>query len=186
MSTGAVVLAAGAGRRFGAVKQLAELDGQPLVEHALRAVGLLSPRVVVLGHSADRVRAAVDLHGAKAVVCAEWEEGQAASLRCGIAALGDVDAAVVLLGDMPGITPAAVDAVVAGWDGVADAVRATYGGVPGHPVLLARSLLARAHELHGDTGFRSLLDGARVVLVEAGHLADPADIDTPGDLERHG
>lgn len=184
MRIGALVLAAGAGRRFGGVKQLAEVDGRPLLEHALLAVAVLSPRVVVLGHAADAVRTRVDLHGARSVLCEEWEEGQAASLRFGIAALGPVDAAVVALGDMPGVTPAAVDAVVAAWDGDADGVRATYGGRPAHPVLLARTLLDRAGELRGDVGFRPLLDHARVRDVECGHLADPADIDTREELAR--
>jgi molybdenum cofactor cytidylyltransferase len=185
MSVGAVVLAAGAGRRFGGVKQLAEVDGRPLLEHAALAVAGYSPRVVVLGHAAEEIRAIVDLHGAEPALCAEWEEGQSASLRCGLAALGDVDAAVVVLADMPGITAAAVDAVVAAWDGVAGAVRATYGGEPGHPVLLSRDLLARAGELEGDAGFRPLLEGdTRVISVEAGHLADPADIDTREELGR--
>ena len=183
--TGAIVLAAGAGTRFeGGVKQLAEVDGRPLLEHAALAVASFSPRVVVLGHAADEIQAIVDLHGADLVLCPEWEEGQSASLRCGIGALGDVDAAVVVLADMPGVTPAAVEAVVAGWDGVADAVRATYSGEPRHPVLLSRALLDRAGELSGDVGFRPLLEGARVINVEAGHLADPADIDTREELGR--
>jgi CTP:molybdopterin cytidylyltransferase MocA len=182
---GAVVLAAGAGRRFAdGPKQLAEVDGRPLLEHAVRAVRVLSPRVVVLGHAAEQVLAGVDLHGARSVRCEDWEEGQAASLRFGILALGDVDAAVIALGDMPGVTPAAVDAVVGAWDGEADAVRASYGGRRGHPVLLSRTLLDRAGELHGDEGFRSLLDRARVREVECGHLADPGDIDTREELAR--
>jgi nicotine blue oxidoreductase len=182
---GAIVLAAGAGRRFeGGVKQLAPVDGRPLLEHAVRAVRALSPRIVVLGHAAEEVMAGVDLHGARPVRCADWEEGQSASLRAGIRALGDVDAAVVALGDMPGVTPAAVDAVVAAWDGEADAVRAAYSGRPGHPVLLARALLDRAGELRGDVGFRALLERAEVREVECGHLADPADIDTREELAR--
>jgi molybdenum cofactor cytidylyltransferase len=182
---GALVLGAGAGRRFeGGVKQLAQVDGRPLLEHALRAVHVLSPRVVVLGHAAEQVLAGVDLHGARSVRCEDWEEGQSASLRFGIRALGDVDAAVIALGDMPGVTPAAVDAVVGAWDGEADAVRAVYGGRPGHPVLLARTLLDRAGELRGDEGFRSLFERARVREVECGHLADPADIDTREELAR--
>jgi CTP:molybdopterin cytidylyltransferase MocA len=184
VSVGALVLAAGAARRFGGVKQLAEADGRPLLEHAALAVAGFSPRVVVLGHAAEEIRAIVDLHGATPALCRDWEDGQSASLRCGVAALGDVDAAVVVLADMPGITAAAVEAVVAGWDGTADAVRATYAGEPGHPVLLSRDLLDRAGELQGDVGFRPLLDGARVINVEAGHLADPADIDTREELER--
>ena len=183
MRIGALVLAAGEGRRFGGTKQLAELDGRPLLEHALAAVADVSPRVVVLGHAAEEIRAAVDLHGAEPVVCERWADGQSASLRCGLAALPGVDAVVVVLGDQPGVTAAAVAAVVAA-DGDEDAVRATYDGAPSHPVLLRRGLLARAGELRGDTGFRDLLEGARVRAVEVGHVADPADIDTREELAR--
>jgi CTP:molybdopterin cytidylyltransferase MocA len=183
VSTAALVLAAGAGRRFGATKQLAELHGRPLLEHALAAVATVSPRVVVLGHAADEIRARVDLHGATPVVCETWEEGQSASLRCGLAALADAAAVLVVLGDQPGLTVAAVEALVSS-GGDDDAVRAAYDGVAGHPVLLRRPLLTRAGELRGDTGFRDLLRDARVGTVEVGHLADPADVDTPEELAR--
>jgi CTP:molybdopterin cytidylyltransferase MocA len=182
VTIGALVLAAGEGRRFGGTKQLAELDGRPLLSYALAAVAAISPRVVVHGHAADEILAAVDLHGARPVVCPEFAEGQAASLRCGLAAL-DADAVLVVLGDQPGITAAALEAVMAA-GGDADAVRATYDGVPSHPVLLRGPLLARAGELSGDVGFRDLLKGARVDEIEVGHLADPADIDTREELAR--
>jgi CTP:molybdopterin cytidylyltransferase MocA len=185
---GALVLAAGEGRRFGATKQLAPLEGRPLLAHVVghvRQVAALAPVVVVLGHDAEAVRAGVpELASVEVVVAKDWREGQAASLRCGIAALGDVDAAVVLLGDQPFITPQVIAAVLDAGDGRHDAVRATYGGAPGHPVLLSRGLLGRAGELEGDTGFRRLLDGARVRQFEAGHLCDPADIDTREELAR--
>ena len=182
MSIGALVLAAGEGRRFGGTKQLAELDGRPLLSYALEAVAGISPRVVVLGHAADEIVAAVDLHGARPVVCAEWAEGQAASLRCGLAAL-EADEVVVVLGDQPGITSAALDAVISA-GGDEDAVRATYDGEASHPVLLRRPLLDRVGELRGDVGFRDLLRDVRVREVEVGHLADPADIDTREELAR--
>ncbi len=184
MRIGGLILAAGAGRRFGATKQIAELHGRPLLEHVLAAAVGLSPRVVVLGHAAAEVRAKVDLQGAEPVVCERWQEGQSASLRCGLEALRDVDAVLVVLGDQPGITAEAIDAVVRAAAGDEDAVRATFDGVPSHPVLLRRALLARAGELAGDSGFRDLLAGARVVEVEIGHLADPTDIDTPEELAR--
>jgi molybdenum cofactor cytidylyltransferase len=181
---GGLVLAAGEGRRFGATKQLAELDGRPLLAHAVAhalAVPALEPVVVVLGHDAEAVRAGVpELAATRVVVAADWRAGQSASLRAGVEALGDVDAAVVLLGDMPYVTPAAIAAVLDAGDH--DAVRATYGGTPGHPVLLTRRLLDRAGELTGDAGFRSLLDGQDVKAFEAGHLADPTDIDTREEL----
>jgi molybdenum cofactor cytidylyltransferase len=183
VTIGGLILAAGEGRRFGATKQLADLEGRPLLEHALAAMVEVSPRVVVLGHAADEIRSRVDLHGAAPVVCADWAAGQSASLRAGLAALDGCDAVVVVLGDMPGITTEAVAAIVAA-GGDEEAVRATYGGRPGHPVLLRRALLARAGELEGDTGFRDLLAGATVREVEVGGLADPADIDTREELAR--
>ncbi len=180
---GGLVLAGGEGSRFGDTKQLARLDGRPLLEHALATVVGLEPRVVVLGHEAQAILAAVDLQGAAAVVCEDWREGQAASLRCGVRALGDVDAVVVVLGDQPRITLDAVAAVAAEGAGAA-AVRASYGGRPGHPVLLGRELLARVGELRGDVGFRELLGGVDVREVEVGELADPVDIDTQEELAR--
>jgi CTP:molybdopterin cytidylyltransferase MocA len=181
VTVGGLILAAGEGRRFGGTKQLARFEGRPLLEHALEAMSGVSPRVVVLGHAAEEILARVDLHGASPVVCEGWADGQSASLRCGLAALGDVDAVVVVLGDQPGITPEAIEAIAAA-GGDEEAVRATYDGVPGHPVLLRRPLLERAGELRGDSGFRDLLRGAAVREVEIGELADPADIDTREEL----
>jgi CTP:molybdopterin cytidylyltransferase MocA len=182
-----LILAAGEGRRFGGPKQLAELRGRPLLEHPVRAmlgVPALRPVVVVLGAAAAEVRAGVDLRDVEVVVCPDWAEGQAASVRSGVRALGDeADAALVTLGDQPFITPQVIAAVLDRADGDHDAVRATYDGRPGHPVLLARALLDRVDELRGDVGFRDLLAGARVRSVECGHLGDPTDVDTRAALE---
>jgi CTP:molybdopterin cytidylyltransferase MocA len=182
VTIGGLILAAGEGRRFGGTKQLAELHGRPLLEYALEAMEGVSPRVVVLGHAADKIRRGVNMHGASVVECEDWDEGQAASLRAGVAALAHCDAVVVVLGDQPGITAEAVAAILAEPGG--DAVRATYDGVPGHPVLLRRPLLDRAGELRGDTGFRDLLESGAVREFEIGGLADPADIDTREELAR--
>jgi molybdenum cofactor cytidylyltransferase len=182
---GGVVLAAGEGSRFGGPKQLAELGGRPLLEHVLEAaaaVPALDRVVLVLGARADEIVARVDSHGAQAVVCEGWSEGQAASLRTGLAALDDLDAALILLGDQPGVTAAAIEAVLAHFDGT-HAVRAVYDGSPGHPVILTRELMRRAMELEGDLGARELLEDARVRKVEVAHLCRPRDVDTPEDLE---
>lgn len=173
-----LVLAAGAGTRFGGAKQLAELDGRPLLEHAVTAAQAALARViVVLGAHAEVVRAGTDLAGAEVVVCADWEEGLAASLRAGLAALGDVRAVVVLLGDQPGVSSEAI-AWIAAQSGTC---RAVYADTPGHPVKLAGKELRRARTLTGDTGARELLRTARGV--ECSPLADPRDVDTPADLE---
>jgi molybdenum cofactor cytidylyltransferase len=183
---GGIVLAAGAGRRFGGgIKQLAEVDGRALLAHAIDAIVLREPRVVVLGHAADEIRAAVDLRDVEVVVCDGWAEGQAASLRCGVATMGAaVDAAVIVLGDQPGIGREAVEEVVRAARPGDEAVRATYFGEPGHPVLVGRGVLARAQHLRGDVGFREVLADVPVRTVELGAIADPADIDTREELER--
>jgi len=178
-SVAGVVLAAGAGSRFGGAKQVARLDGRPLLDHVLAAArgAALEPLVLVLGAHAATVRAAVDVDDLRVVECADWAEGLSASLRCGLAALPDADAVLVLLGDQPFLGAEVVRAIAA----ARPPARATYGGVPGHPVLLDAALIARAGELRGDAGFRDLLDG--VAHVECGQEGDPRDVDTEQDME---
>jgi molybdenum cofactor cytidylyltransferase len=181
-----LVLAAGGASRFGAPKQLAELEGVPLLQHAvdaMLAVPALDRVVVVLGSYAEEVGAAVRFASAEPIVCPDWAAGMAASLRCGIAELAGADWVVVALGDMPGVTPEAIEAVIDGFGDDVDAVRASYGGQDGHPVGLSRALLSRVTELQGDVGARDLLRDARVRSVEALHLARPDDVDTPEELE---
>src|SRR3954471_9653189 len=98
---GGLVLAAGGSLRFGGPKQLAQLDGRPLLEHVLIAMthAGLDKVAVVLGSSAPEVAAGVPLHGADVVMAEDWPEGMAASLRAGVAALDDCDAVAVALGD---------------------------------------------------------------------------------------
>ena len=184
---GGIVLAAGGGSRFGATKQLAELRGRPLLSYAVESmlsVPAIWPIVVVLGHDAPAIQARVEFHEANVVVCDSWREGQSASLRAGVEALGDVDAAVVTLGDQPFITPQVVAGSLDFDEHYHDAVRTTYGGAPGHPVVLTRRLLERVGDLRGDVGFRDLLVGQRVRRFEAGHLCDPTDVDTQEELAR--
>lgn len=180
-----LVLAAGAGSRFGGRKQLAELRGRPLLEHALAAMGAarLHRVVVVLGADADLILARADLRGARAVVCPDWAEGQATSLRAGLDAVGEVDAVVVALGDQPLLSPFAMTRVVAARAPEADAVRATYAGVAGHPVLLERRTFPRLRALRGDTGARELLRDLRVLDIPCDGLGRPDDVDTPEQLE---
>jgi molybdenum cofactor cytidylyltransferase len=182
---GGIVLAAGEGKRFGGPKQVAVLDGRPLLEHAVRAmlaVPALDPVVVVLGAHADAVREQVDLSGADVVVCDCWADGQSASLQAGVAALGEVEAAVVTLGDQPFIS-AEVIAGVLDHRGRHLAVRATYDGKPGHPVLLERRLFGRMRDVTGDHGARNLLLSVRTREVACDDLGGGEDVDTPAQLD---
>jgi molybdenum cofactor cytidylyltransferase len=176
-----LVLAAGAGRRFGdEPKQLAELRGRPLLQHAVDAAvaaGALERVVVVLGARAEQVRAAIAFGRAEPVVCEDWDAGQAASLRCGLRALRGAERVVVTLGDQPWVSTEAIMRLAREPSGT----RAAYDGVPGHPVVLGGELAAAAAALDGDEGARGLLRGARTV--ECGDVADARDVDTVGDLK---
>jgi CTP:molybdopterin cytidylyltransferase MocA len=181
---GGLVLAAGAATRFGAQKQLAELDGIPLLEHSLRTMTAapVGRVVVVLGSSGDEIAVAVDLHGADPIFCPRWEEGQSASLACGLAELADCEAVVVTLGDQPRVSPDAIRRVIATRNGAA-AVRATYGGNPGHPVLLERELFGPLRNVSGDRGARNLLLSVPVLDVACDDLGGGEDVDTPAELD---
>jgi CTP:molybdopterin cytidylyltransferase MocA len=159
----AVVLAAGASSRYGAEppKQAVLL---PRVLAALRQTTSIGDVVVVTG--AHRLEA-----DARVVDCPEWERGPGRSLRCGLAALADAEAAVVVLADGPELDPGAVDRVVASWRAEGGrVVAATYGGVRLHPVLLAREAWAAVP----DEGARAL----EARLVPCDELTEPGDVDT--------
>jgi molybdenum cofactor cytidylyltransferase len=183
-----IVLAAGGASRFGGAKQLAPLRGRPLLEHSLAtlAAAPVDRRLVVLGAEADRVREEVDLQGAEPVVCADWAQGQARSLAAGLVAAGDAAAALIFLGDQPLVSPGAAERVLAARDGDAVAVRATYQGEPGHPVLLERELFAAALALEGDAGARALFNGREdaVLEVPCEDLGSAVDVDTVDALRK--
>jgi molybdenum cofactor cytidylyltransferase len=182
---GGIVLAAGAGTRFGGAKQLALLDDRPILEHVLVALAAvpLRPVVVVLGAEAENVLATVDLGDSRAVVCERWREGQSASLAFGLGELEDAEAVVVALGDQPRISPEAIRRVIGARGGPAVAVRATYGGEPGHPVLLEHELFGRLRDVSGDHGARNLLLSVSTREVPCDDLGGGEDVDTQAQLD---
>jgi molybdenum cofactor cytidylyltransferase/nicotine blue oxidoreductase len=185
-SVAGLVLAAGGGRRYGMPKALVERDGELLVERALRtARAVCAPVVVVLGAAAEEVRRRADLAGATVVVNDEWESGMASSLRAGLTALpGDVDAVLVLLVDMPGMTPDALARLAERAAPDALAV-ATYDAVRGHPVLLGREHWAGVSgTVRGDEGARRYLAAHDVAEIDCTGLADPEDLDVPPSVGR--
>lgn len=187
-----VVLAAGGSTRMGRPKQLAELDGRPLLAHVLEAVesSPVDRVVVALGGAADEVLDRVELGRAEPLVVEGWAAGMGHVLASALAqAGGDWEAVVVLLGDQPLVPGRAVARVVEAWRaGAGLMVTATYDGRPGHPKLFDRRLLPDLLRLTGDTGARDLLAAHpdRVHRVEVGDLGSDADIDVEADLERVG
>jgi len=180
----AVVLAAGGGRRYGMPKALVEYEGSLLVERAVRtARAVCDPVLVVLGARAVDVWRQADLGGAAVLANKDWESGMASSLRTGLEGLrgwpDQVDAALITLVDMPGMTPEALEKVRQEGSPGALAV-ATYDGVRSHPVLIGRDHWDGVIETAaGDEGARRYLAAHDVVEVDCTGLAYPADLDVP-------
>jgi CTP:molybdopterin cytidylyltransferase MocA len=179
MSRGATVagilLAAGAGSRFGMPKVLAEQGEWLRAAVGALAQGGCDDVVVVLG------AAVVDVPPpARAVVAPDWATGMSASLRAGLAAVDGASLAVLHLVDTPDIGADVVARVLAtAASSDSGLVRATYGGRPGHPVVVARRHWeALSEKLIGDEGARAFLKGRDdVVTVECGDLASGVDVD---------
>ncbi len=186
----AILLAAGAGSRFGGGKLLAPYRGRPLIEASLSnlAGAPVDETVVVVGESAEALREACRPYDVRVVENREWAQGQSTSVRAGLLSLGpEARAAVVLLADQPLVGAGAVERLVAAFEEGARVAVATYGGRPRNPVLFSREVwpLLMA-ELSGDEGARPFLrrHPELVVRVPCDGVGDPADVDTVEDLRR--
>lgn len=158
MAVGAVVLAAGAATRYGRPKQ------REFLPAVLAALAEIDEVVVVAGAYALDVPARV-------VVAQDWERGPGASLRAGLAALGDdVTHAVVVLADGPELDPRAVARLVER-RGDAPVLAASYDGTRDHPVLVAREVWADVPD-EGGRAFDAML-------VDCSDLRPPGDVDVP-------
>ena len=176
MTTAGLVLAAGAGVRFGGPKAPFVHEGERLVDRAVRIMreAGCEPVLVVLGAWIDEVP------GAEVVVNDEWSEGMGSSLRTGLAALdctADVDAVIVTLVDLPGLTAEGVGRIR---ESTASIAAAAFDGERGHPVKFAREHWADVIAVaRGDEGARRFLKGrGDIALIELGDVASGADLDT--------
>lgn len=182
-SVAAIVLAAGASRRYGSPKQLAVVDGRTLLEHALAsalAAGL-APIVAVVPVWLSRPASLSDprLHWIRNVFP---ERGLSLSLRLGIDAVGDhATAVVILLGDQPRVASEAIAAVLAA-RGDRPLVAAESGGVLAPPVLVERTHFHLFDELSGDVGLRHLLHDRPDLVRSVAVSAHAVDVDRPADL----
>jgi molybdenum cofactor cytidylyltransferase len=182
-----VVLAAGRSSRLGRPKQLLPLAGVPILGHVLSnaAASALDEVVLVLGHEAAAIAAAVGVRGPRIVVNPDHAAGQSSSLRVGLAAVApDAEAVVFLLGDQPGVAPATIDAVIAGYRATGGPIVVpAYGGRWGNPILFARPLFPELAGVEGDEGARGVVraHAAEAVVVAAGEGPPPGDVDTEED-----
>ncbi len=190
----AIILAAGRSTRFGddrsTTKLVAQFGGAALV-HRVAEAALAShafPVIVVTGLARDAIAAALKDCDVRLVDAPDYAAGLSQSLRAGVAAVpADAGGAIVLLADMPLITPTLIDALIATFEAApnATAVVPTYAGRRGNPVLLARTLFATVAKLDGDRGAGKILAEIEgVVECPVWDESIFADVDTPDDL-RH-
>ncbi|RME66295.1 MAG: 4-diphosphocytidyl-2C-methyl-D-erythritol kinase [Alphaproteobacteria bacterium] len=188
----ALVLAAGQSRRMGGSnKLLAPLNGKPLIAHTVEAV--LASRaarvVVVVGHEAERVRAALAALADQVdfVNAPDYAQGLSHSLRAGLRAVApDADGVLICLGDMPAVTPAHIDRLIAAFSPVEGRgiCVPSHRGVLGNPVLWAKRYIPDMMALTGDKGAKALMESHAADLCEIA-IDDPAtiqDVDTPESL----
>ncbi|HEU4377622.1 MAG TPA: nucleotidyltransferase family protein [Hyphomicrobiaceae bacterium] len=188
----AIVLAAGRSTRMGAAnKLLADIGGKPMVRHVVEAAlaSQAHPVLVVTGHQADEVRAALARLDVAVATNPDFATGLSSSLKAGIRALPKhVAGALVLLGDMPRIEAAHLDAMIAAWasDAGQTIVVPVHQGQRGNPVLWPADLFDEMLALEGDVGARTLMirHTHRVREIELGTDAIGMDVDTPDALAR--
>ncbi|TNC71346.1 nucleotidyltransferase family protein [Rubellimicrobium roseum] len=185
----ALLLAAGAGSRFGGRKLLAPWDGEPLVRASARRA-LAAPVdgvIAVTGCDAPEVEAALaDLTDARLRIARapDWAQGLSASLRRGLLALPpDCRGVVVFLGDMPRVPVGAAARLLDALSAGAPAAEILCDGRPAHPVAYAAALFPELLTLRGDTGGRRLLRDrpgvARIATKDPGAVFD---VDRAEDL----
>lgn len=190
-----VVLAAGASARMGRPKQSLPVGDRCLLQRAVDAAlaSRLDEVIVVLGHCADEIRAALALPAgsrARAIVNPDFARGQSTSLQRGLrAADARSQALAVLLGDQPFVSAGLIDRVaeafLAAGSALARPVYPDAGGMPGHPVFLARRVWPQIEDLSGDQGARALLSARPDWLLEVPVEGDPPlDVDTWEDYQR--
>jgi molybdenum cofactor cytidylyltransferase len=183
-----VLLAAGSSRRFGRPKLLAKIDGETLLQRAVRvALGCkASGYVVVLGANAARLEQELFGRPVRVIVNRKWRSGLASSLRAGVAALPrSARGVLILLADQVAIGPADLELLMAAWrTAPRRIVTSNSDGVRGPPAIFPRVAFPQFRALRGDEGARSLLRIARGSAIDMAMPRAAVDVDVPQDLKR--
>ena len=179
-----VILAAGAGTRFGGDKLTATVDGEPLLRGVVASYVAMCGHVTVVARAPGQFAELLEGLPVTFVVNSDADEGIASSIRAAVTACSDRPAIMIALGDEPRVDRALVARVLDCWlETKAAAVMPRYGSVPGHPVLFDRSCFTDLLTLHGDVGARGIVRALRdqVQFIDIDQ-PPPIDIDRPEDL----
>ena len=190
MPVAAILLAAGASLRLGQPKQLLELDGEPLVERALRLASEAgaAPLIAVLGAHPEKVWAAVRTRGVLPVLNAAWNQGIASSIHAGLQAAeglgGAISGAMILTCDQPQLTAEHLRTLLESFDQQPSpcCIASSYAGIRGIPAVFPRSAFADLYALRGDQGARALFRDPTRAVIAVSFPGGEVDIDLPSDL----
>ncbi|MBA2520225.1 MAG: molybdenum cofactor cytidylyltransferase [Chloroflexia bacterium] len=190
MSVSGIILAAGQSSRLGRSKQLLPLAGRPLLAHVIAhaAASDLDETILVLGHEATAIAAALGDLGQRTMINPEYAAGQSTSVRAGLSAVSpESDAVMFLLGDQPTVTSEIINALLTAYRTKrAPILVPTYGGQRGNPVLFDRALFPELHRVTGDEGARAIVranaHGIRLVTMPGDR--PPPDVDTEEDYQQ--
>jgi len=187
MPVAAIIVAAGASTRLGQPKQLVKINGESLLQRAIRCVQQAgaSPVFVVLGSDRELIRNAIDFGAVSIVVSENWEEGMASSIRAGVQAAAGSEGLLLMTCDQPRVTAEHVRAMIETFEGRPEPVlvASTYAGVRGTPVIFPREAEGTLLALRGDTGARSLLQHPHWPVISLSLEGGEIDIDCPDDLK---
>lgn len=189
MNVAAVIIAAGSSSRLGQPKQLLVLNGETLLQRAIRIAqeAGASPVVVVLGAYREQIETGVDFSGVDIVVNSIWEEGMASSIRAGIQALRErapeTVGVLLMICDQPAVTSEHLGQMLAVFEhNRVSAIASVYAGKRGIPAIFPRTCFAGLLELRGDKGARALLSDPTRTVIEIPLESGDLDIDRPEDL----
>jgi molybdenum cofactor cytidylyltransferase len=189
-SVAAIIVAAGSSSRLGQPKQLILIEGEPLLQRAIRIAtdAGASPVVVVLGAHRGLIESQVDLRNVAIVINDDWQEGLASSVRAGVAAVErdapQASGLLLMTCDQPRVSAEHLRKMINAFSGITEetAIASIYAAARGIPAIFPRSAVVDLCALHGDKGARGLLAKSRWPVIEVPLEGGEIDIDRPEDL----
>jgi len=179
----ALILAAGEASRFGACKQLIELDGTTMLQSCIDKANEVFPDSVFVVTGAYHREISTTIRQAKVIFNPNWEQGIGSSIACGVRAIErQHDAIMILLADQVAIEVHDLKTMVSSFNG-SNIVCAHYAGSRGVPALFAQNTFNEMKRLKGNRGAKAILNRANENIIDIEILSAEIDIDTPADLE---